>query len=91
MIYVGHVLAELAKLDAESVSCVCTSPPYWSLRKYDAPDAVGGDQLWCPHPFGWDEITRRVEDNNGLQGSTLTSRASAAKRQAWHDGKCGTM
>ena len=59
MIYVGHVLAELAKLDAESVSCVVTSPPYWSLRKYDAPDAVWGDHeypsQWCPHPFGFED------------------------------------
>lgn len=53
----GHVLSELAKLEPESVSCCVTSPPYWSLRKYDAPDAVWGDQLWCPHPWGWDEET----------------------------------
>ena len=43
MIRVGHVLAELDKLEPESVSCCVTSPPYWSLRKYDAPDAVWGE------------------------------------------------
>ena len=69
MIYVGHVLAELAKLDAESVSCVCTSPPYWSLRKYDAPDAVWGDHeypsQWCPHPFGFEEKAIKGEGYTG--------------------------
>lgn len=30
----GHVLDELQKLDAQSVNCIVTSPPYWSLRDY---------------------------------------------------------
>lgn len=58
-VHVGHVLSELAKLPAESVSCCVTSPPYWSLRRYDAPDAVWGDHEWCPHPFGWAEESHR--------------------------------
>lgn len=41
----GHVIDVLRSLDVESVNCVVTSPPYWSLRKYDAPDVV-----W---PDGW--------------------------------------
>ena len=45
MIRQGHVLDELAKLDAESVQCVVTSPPYWGLRDYKLPDVE-----W---PDGW--------------------------------------
>ena len=36
-ILTGDALTELAKLPAESVQCVVTSPPYWGLRSY------GGD------------------------------------------------
>ncbi len=45
----GHVLDRLADLEAESVSCVVTSPPYWSLRKYDAEDVVWGGKAGCEH------------------------------------------
>ena len=49
-LYIGHVLDVLAALPAESVSCVVTSPPYWSLRKYDAPDVRWpGNDPDCPH------------------------------------------
>ena len=55
-IRVGHVLEELAKLEPESVSCCVTSPPYWSLRKYDAPDAIFNDLSACPHDWEEQEI-----------------------------------
>ncbi len=45
----GHVLDVLAGMEAESVSCVVTSPPYWSQRKYDAPDIVWGGKPKCKH------------------------------------------
>ena len=71
MIRVGHVLAEMAAMDAESVSCCVTSPPYWSLRRYDAPDAVWGDQLWCPHPYGFEDAARPAT-KMGRDGDTET-------------------
>ena len=48
LILIGHVIDQLRTLAAESVSCVVTSPPYWSLRKYDAPDVVWGGDPACP-------------------------------------------
>jgi DNA modification methylase len=30
----GDALTRLRKMDAESVQCVVTSPPYWGLRQY---------------------------------------------------------
>ena len=47
----GDVLAVLADMEPESVSCVVTSPPYFSLRKYDAPDVVWGGEPDCEHRF----------------------------------------
>ncbi len=46
----GDVLTRLAELRPESVNCVVTSPPYWSLRKYDAPDVTWpGSDPTCDH------------------------------------------
>jgi DNA modification methylase len=50
-LYQGDVLATLAGLDAESVSCCVTSPPYWSLRKYDAEDVTWGGEAGCEHEW----------------------------------------
>ena len=49
-LYQGDVLAVLAQLEPESVSCVVTSPPFWSLRKYSAPDVEWpGPMEGCDH------------------------------------------
>lgn len=59
----GDVLQELAKLPERSVSCVVTSPPYWSLRRYDAPDTIWNDLAACPHD--WEEELRQDERYTG--------------------------
>jgi DNA modification methylase len=38
---IGDALAELRKLEAESVHCCVTSPPYWGLRDYGAEGQLG--------------------------------------------------
>jgi DNA modification methylase len=38
---IGEAQAELAKLPAESIHCVVTSPPYWGLRDYGADGQLG--------------------------------------------------
>ena len=35
----------------ESVNCIITSPPYWSLRKYDIPDLIWDGDEGCDHNF----------------------------------------
>ena len=40
-VYLGDCRAVLAELPAESVHCVVTSPPYWSLRDYGQPGQLG--------------------------------------------------
>jgi DNA modification methylase len=48
-LYHGHVLDVLREMPTESVNCVCTSPPYWSLRKYDCEPVIWGGDPNCPH------------------------------------------
>lgn len=43
----GNALSVLKGLEAESVHCVCTSPPYWSLRDYSLPPTEWGDGSFC--------------------------------------------
>jgi len=47
----GHVIDVLRGMPAESVNCVVTSPPYWSLRKYDAEDVIWGGEPGCAHAW----------------------------------------
>jgi len=48
-LYHGHILDVLREMPAESVNCVVTSPPYWSLRKYDCEPVIWGGDPNCPH------------------------------------------
>ncbi|GAH67508.1 unnamed protein product, partial [marine sediment metagenome] len=50
-IILGHALTELPKLPAESVSCVTTSPPYWSLRDYGVEPVIWDGDKDCKHNF----------------------------------------
>lgn len=47
-IIVGDALTELKKLPDESIDCVMTSPPYWSLRDYGTATWEGGKDS-CDH------------------------------------------
>lgn len=40
-IYNMDCLEGLKMLDSDSISCVCTSPPYWALRDYGVPGQIG--------------------------------------------------
>lgn len=52
----GHVLDELAKLPADSIHCVVTSPPYWGLRDYKLPQQVWGGAGDCAHEWGPERV-----------------------------------
>ena len=72
----GHVLDRLAEMPAESVSCVCTSPPYWSLRRYEAEDVVWGGAAACDHDFVPERHNPQPHGDDGtaagLEGGTAT-------------------
>jgi DNA modification methylase len=40
-LHCGDALSVLRTLPAQSVQCVCTSPPYWGLRDYGHADQIG--------------------------------------------------
>ena len=42
-ILTGDSRTVLRSLEAESVQCCVTSPPYWGLRDYDHPDQIGAE------------------------------------------------
>lgn len=41
IVLVGDALGALSEMDAESVQCVVTSPPYWGLRDYGVEGQLG--------------------------------------------------
>lgn len=43
-ILVGDALSELKQLEAGTVRCCVTSPPYWGLRDYGIPGQVGAEE-----------------------------------------------
>ena len=59
--------ARFTPLKDESVHCVVTSPPYWGLRKYDAPELVWGGEAKCWHE--WGEFERP-----GISGGTASDK-----------------
>lgn len=74
-----HVLTALRSLEAESVDCVVTSPPYWGLRSYGTvPQVWGAGELGCEHE--WD-AQQRSGISGGVsvkQDSNVGSRVPAA-------------
>ena len=63
------------ELSVESVQCVVTSPPYFGLRRYDAPDSVWGSDKECVHQW---QITaprreRKVGDIKNLASKEATN------------------
>lgn len=50
-ILIGHCMAVLRTLPAESMQCCVTSPPYWGLRAYGTEPQVWGGENDCPHEW----------------------------------------
>ena len=48
---IGNVIDKLKTIPSESVDCIVTSPPYYGLRKYKAPDVVWGGNPACEHEY----------------------------------------
>lgn len=68
--------ARYLPLQDKSVNCIITSPPYWSLRKYDIPDLIwDGENVTpsilrgeeCKHEWG-----NRIKGKNYKPGKTAT-------------------
>jgi DNA modification methylase len=63
----GHCLDMLRSLPEDSVDCVITSPPFWSLRDYGLPPSIwGGNDPDCEHEW---ETRRYYREGGGSGGS----------------------
>lgn len=51
-LYLGDAREVLASMEADSVHCVVTSPPYWGLRNYGLPPSIWGGEPGCAHEWG---------------------------------------
>jgi DNA modification methylase len=86
-IITGDCREVLPTLDAGSVQCVVTSPPYYGLRDYGTADWVDGDTT-CDHAP--DRNPRGTRQRSGLTGSLAYN---DARDMPYRDtcGKCGAI
>jgi len=76
---IGHCVDVLREMEAESVQCVVTSPPYWGLRRYDGQQEVvwGGDPD-CEHEW----ISRRYYAEQSLARDSREAFSEAGEGNA---------
>lgn len=79
MIHVGDVFDVLPTLEAGSVRCCVTSPPYWGLRDYGTATSEGGDEA-CDH---------KAPDRQGDTGQRATRTTGHDDYFLSVCGKCG--
>ncbi len=77
----GDTLEVMAGMEAESVDCVVTSPPYLGLRRYDSDQerVWGDDDPNCEHKWGEKSYVRRSNDG-GDEGRKQTTNVGANNR-----------
>jgi len=87
-LYHGDCLQVLGRLEAESVHCVVTSPPYWGLRDYGTATWEGGgpgcdhDQRRREHDPDSKSATNSGAARDGLAGKTLCRKCGARRVDA---------
>jgi len=81
-LYHGDCLQVLGRLEAESVHCVVTSPPYWGLRDYGTATWEGGDP-GCDH----DQRGREHDPDSKSATNSGSARYSLAGKTLCR--KCG--
>jgi len=89
---IGDVRKQLALLDADSVDCVITSPPYWGLRDYGVEGQIGLEPTLAEHLAVmvevFDEVRRVLKPtgtcwvNYGDCYATMPNGRSAAETKA---------
>ena len=52
-LYYGNNIDVLKTIEADSVDCVVTSPPYWGLRDYGVDGQVGNEHRDCLVKLRW--------------------------------------
>jgi DNA modification methylase len=70
MLLHGHVLDRLRELPDESVDCIMTSPPYFSLRFYKAAESIWGGDPNCDHDFSNAQPADLLHENRNNRRGT---------------------
>ena len=90
---IGDCREAMRSMDAESVQCVVTSPPYWGLRDYGLPTTIWGSDPECEHE--WSSLTiigggkqdvdgkRWQHTDGGVSGHARSISGSCQKCGAW--------
>lgn len=60
----GHALEVLQSMDADSVQCAITSPPYYGLRSYKTEPQIWDGNEFCDHVWH-KEVTARPNQSGG--------------------------
>ncbi len=82
-IHVGHVLDVLAGLEAESVQCVVTSPPYYGLRSYSTEPVIWGGDPSCPHSLEAAPAGKVLTGGTGTASAKQVSNAGSQYGNNW--------
>lgn len=93
MIIQGDALEILKTLDAESIQCCVTSPPYWGLRDYKVDGQIGlepSPELYVEHLVEIFQEVRRVLRKDGVLWLNLGDSYSGGGRGSGHGRKQGT-
>lgn len=72
-IYVGDCRDVLCGMEARSVHCCITSPPYWGLRDYGTKPVIWGGDAECEHVWGaWNSELGEREKLISFSGQAKT-------------------
>ena len=81
----GDCRATLVTLEAESVNCIVTSPPYWGLRKYSGEqDTVWGGLAGCEHT--WMEQAPKSRGHPGDKTTLVSTQTASLSKAAVSQG-----
>lgn len=75
-------------LKDKSVNCIITSPPYWSLRKYDIPDLIWDGDEGCEHNFNLSTIEIPTGTGGNWQQANNGPGLAIGKDQTRFKGDC---
>ena len=88
----GDALTRLREMDAESVQCCVTSPPYWGLRDYGTGRWEGGDPE-CDHkkPSRFDYAFNSGLGPTGVQDQASNAGSGSVSQYSGVCKKCGAQ
>ena len=78
----------LARMPAESVHCVVTSPPYWGLRDYGLKPTVWGGEPDCDHEWLNESYQRRSNDGGSPDRKQETNVGALGRDVPIHHSTC---